>query len=174
LNYANRFAADIKILRQRGVQFTSPLLRSGPPGVTAANLNEFYTACGSQCRNRTSPAYINVNAVNVFIGPWNAPGIQGCRDGANYMTNEVKAYYPTDNRPWYITNWSRLGTYNTSDQVDAMKVIGLFFEIGSPIQRIYWFGATDYGGNSGNNFLTQKTGNGQTLGQIWRSNCDAL
>jgi hypothetical protein len=150
------------------------LLRAGEPGVTASNLNEFYTACGSPCRDPTSHAYINVNAVNVFVGPWNTQGVQGCRDAANYMVGEIKAYYPTDKLPWYITNWSRLGTYNISDQVDAMNVINLFFQSGSPVQRIYWFGATDYGGNSGNNFLTQKTSNGQTLGQIWKVKCDSL
>jgi hypothetical protein len=149
------------MLRKRGVRFTSPLLRAGSPGVTASNLNAFYAACGSQCRNQSSPSYINVNAVNVFVGPWNAAGIQGCRDGANYMVNEMKAYFPTDNLSWYVTNWSRLGTFNVSDQVDAMNVIHLFFQSGSPVERIYWFGATDYGGNSGNNFLTQTTPNGK-------------
>ena len=150
------------------------MLRAGEPGVTASNLNQFYVACGAPCRDRNSPAYININAVNVFVGPWNVAGIQGCRDAAIYMVNEIKAYYPTDNLPWYITNWSRLGTYNISDQMDAMDVVQLFFQSGSPIQRIYWFGATDYGGNSGNNFLTQPTLDGRTLGQIWKSKCDTL
>jgi Glycosyl hydrolase catalytic core len=150
------------------VKFTSPLIRSGGPGETASNLNKFYSACGAPCRDQNSPA------VNVFAGPWNAPGIPGCRDAANYIVNEIKAYFPTDNLPWYITNWSRLGTYNISDQVDAMKVIDYFFQSGSPVQRVYWFGATDFGGYSGNNFLTQATSNGQTLGQIWKANCDTL
>lgn len=174
LKYANRYATDIQKLRQRGVKFTSPLLRAGEPGVTASNLNQFYAACGAPCRDRNNPAYININAVNVFVGPWNVAGVQGCIDAANYMVNEIESYYPTDNLPWYITNWSRLGTYNISDQVDAMGVIHLFFQSDSPIQRIYWFGATDYGGNSGNNFLTQQTSNGQTLGQVWKSKCDTI
>ena len=112
------------------------MLRAGEPGVTAANLNAFYSACGAPCRDPTSPAYVNINAVNVFVGPWNVAGVQGCRDAANYMVNEIKAYFPTDNLPWYITNWSRLGTYNISDQVDAMGVVHLFFQAGSGVKKM--------------------------------------
>jgi hypothetical protein len=160
-------------MRARGVKFTSPLLKAGESGVIASNLNEFYDACGPACRNPGSPAYINVNAVNAFVGPWNTAGVEGCRDAATFITNEVKAYN-SDGLPWYITNWSRLGTTNIDDQAYAMEVIHLFFGGGSPIERIYWFGATDYGGGSSNNFLTQFTASGQTLGQVWKANCDTL
>ena len=179
--YASRFATEIQTLRARGVQFTSPLLRAGGEGVIASNLNTFYSACGPACHDPKSPAYININAINAFVGPWNAPGIDGCRDAANYVTNEVRNYN-SDNvasrRPWYVTNWSRLGTFDIQDQVNAMLVIKNFFDITSPIQRVYWFGATDYGGNSGNNFLTSELvtagGVSTTLGQIWEANCNAL
>lgn len=152
--------------------FTSPLIRAGESGVIQSNLAEFYAACGSACRDPTGPAYINVHAVNAFVGPWNQAGIAGCRDAAIFMTNEVQKF--SDGLPWYITNWSRLGTSNIDEEADAMRVLAQFFVTGSPIQRIYWFGATDYGGGSSNNFLTQRTASGQTLGQIWKSNCDAI
>ena len=179
-NYATRFASEIKTLRARGVQFTSPLLKAGSDGAIVTRLNEFYTACGSACHDPQSPAYINVNAINAFAGPWNAPGLEGCRDGAGFVTNETIAYNRNNNagsRPWYVTNWSRLGTYDILDQVDAINAIDVFLSNGSPVQRIYWFGATDYGGNSGSNFLTSLvTLNGQTttLGQIWKTKCDTL
>ena len=181
IKYASRFAIEIQTLRARGVQFTSPLLRAGGEGVIASNLNTFYAACGSVCHDPKSPAYININAINAFVGPWNAPGINGCRDAANYITNEVRSYNTNNSvgrRPWYVTNWSRLGTLDIQDQVNAMLVIKSFFVATSPIQRIYWFGATDYGGNSGNNFLTStlvsKDGVSTTLGQIWEANCMEL
>ena len=34
------------------------------------------------------------------------------------------------------------------------QAIDAFFDEGSPVQRVYWFGATDYGGGTVNNFLT--------------------
>ena len=171
-NYAARFATEIKALRASGVKFTSPLLKAGGAGVVAKNLDTFYAACGPGCRDPSSSAYINVNAVNAFVGPWNKAGIEGCRDAASFMTGELKAY--PDGLPWFITNWSRLGTSNIDEQADAMKVLNLFFAAGSRIQRIYWFGATDYGGASSNNFLTKVTSSGLTLGQVWKANCDAL
>ena len=170
--YATQFTPEIMVLRARGVKFTSPLLHAGGSGVIQANLDQFYAACGAGCNDPANPAYINVNAVNAFVGPWNRAGIDGCRDAAIFVTNEVKS--ATDGRPWYITNWSRLGTSNISDQADAMKVLASFFESGSLIERVYWFGATDYGGGSSNNFLTQVTSSGQTLGQIWKISCDQL
>jgi hypothetical protein len=180
-NYATRFANEIKVLRARGVKFTSPLLRAGSSGAIITYLNTFYTACGPSCHDPQSPAYININAINAFVGSWNDPGIDGCRDGAKFITNEVINYNDKNSdgsRPWYITNWSRLGTYNTIEQVDAMNVIDEFFVSGSPVQRIYWFGATDYGGNSGNNFLTTQvtttSGDTKTLGQIWEAKCKTL
>jgi hypothetical protein len=179
--YAARFANEIQTMRARGVQFTSPLIRAGGEGVIASNLNNFYAACGSVCHDPKNPAYINANAINAFVGPWNAPGIEGCRDAANFITNEVRSYnnnYTTSRRPWYVTNWSRLGTFDIQDQVNAMLVIKNFFDTTSPIERIYWFGATDYGGNSGNNYLTSKLvttdGASTTLGKIWDANCNAL
>jgi hypothetical protein len=179
--YAERFRSEIQSLRARGVQLTSPLIRAGDAGVIASHLNTFYRACGPVCHDINSPAYIHINAVNAFVGPWNAPGIDGCRDAANFITNELRSYNienPENRRPWYITNWSRLGTFDVQDQVNAMMVIKDFFDITSPIERIYWFGATDYGGNSGNNFLTEKlvtsSGVSTTLGQIWEANCNVL
>jgi hypothetical protein len=181
VKYATRFASEIQTMRARGVQFTSPLLRAGGNDIIAININTFYMACGPTCHDPKSPAYINANAVNAFVGPWNRPGINGCRDSADFITNEVKNYNINNivgSRPWYVTNWSRLGTFNIYDQVDAMNVILQFFLTGSPIQRIYWFGATDYGGNSGNNTLTTPliTSNGSSisLGQIWAANCKLL
>lgn len=175
--YATRFTTEIMALRAKGVRFTSPLLRAGGTGALSSNLNAFYAACGSVCHDPTSPAYININAINAFVGTWNRAGRDGCLDAANFITNEIRNYSDSRGRPWFVTNWSRIGTSDVNAQVDAMSVISQFFVAGSPVQRIYWFGATDYGGNSQNNFLTTSVVSNEvttTLGQIWKSNCNAL
>jgi hypothetical protein len=180
VKYAARYSNEIQQLRRtRGLQFTSPLIRAGSPNVIATHLNTFYSACGPVCHDVNHAAYININAVNAFVGPWNTPGIVGCREAADYITNELISYNTNNissRRPWYITNWSRLGTNQVQDHVDAMTVLSHFFVNNSPIQRIYWFGATDYGGNSSNNFLTTQYNSSTTttLGKIWASNCKAL
>jgi hypothetical protein len=162
-------------MRTSGTQVTSPLLRAGEPGLIAARLKAFYAACGQGCNDPASPAYIHINAVNAFAGPWNRAGLEGCRDAASYITGELTQIVASgDSRPWYVTNWSRLGTSNITAQVEAMEALPLFFVRGSPIQRVYWFGATDYGGGSSNNFLTTVVANGETLGNIWKAKCDAI
>jgi hypothetical protein len=55
-----------------------------------------------------------------------------------------------------------------------MQVVGTFFGAGSPIERVYWFAATDYGGNTSNHLLTNELPNGKKLGEIWKTACDAL
>jgi hypothetical protein len=77
-------------MRARGVKFTSPLFTAGDSGVIAKNVQSFFNACGSACSDVSSPAYIDVIAVNAFAGPWNQPGADGCRDGAAFITNEVE------------------------------------------------------------------------------------
>jgi hypothetical protein len=159
-------------MRARGVKFTSPLFTAGDSGVIAKNVQSFFNACGSACSDVSSPAYIDVIAVNAFAGPWNQPGADGCRDGAAFITNEVASLSPS--LPVFITNWGRLFTANIQDQVDCMQVVGTFFGAGSPIERVYWFAATDYGGNTSNHLLTNELPNGKKLGEIWKTACDAL
>jgi len=177
VNYASRFHSEITSMRRRGVKFTSPLLRADN---TEANLRSFFLACGAACSDRSSPAYIDVIGVNVFCGPWNmAPGlapVEGCRAGARYMVGifqnlpQVRAGLPV-----YVTNWSRLQVNAAADQLAAMYAIDAFYSSNSPVERVYWFGAIDYGGGSTNNFLTDFVTSGadagKTLGQVWASTC---
>lgn len=82
--------------------------------------------------------------VNVFAGNWNRAGLDGCLDAASFIRNEVqKLSYGI---PVYLTNWSRLFTTSVQDQADCMKATSTYFISGSPVKRVYWFGATDYGG----------------------------
>ena len=74
-----------------------------------------------------------------------------------------------------MTNWAYLGGATPSAQLPALEAIDAFFEAGSPVERVYWFGATDYGGGTSANFLTDvvETGarQGETLGAILAARC---
>lgn len=173
LAYSRRWANELREMRSRGTKVTSPLLKAGGPGVTRSHLEEFMNACGSACRDPSNPAFIDVIAINGFCGPWNGAG--GCHAGARFTYHQAEDMSRAfGNIPCYITNWSKLRTHSTGGQVDAIDSIDEFFPSpSSVVQRVYWFGATDYGGGSANNFLTDVAG-GRTLGEIFKNKCDSL
>jgi hypothetical protein len=179
LEYSRRFPQELQDLRARGTKITSPMLKAGGPGVLEENIQAFYKACGTPCSDPSDQAYIDVVAINGFCGDFNGPA--GCRGGASFIYNEaLQASYAVGNLPVYITNWSRLQTSNPQDQVEAIDAIEEFFpasvssSANPVVERVYWFGATDFGGGSSNNFLTQVLSDGSSLGQLWRDKCDSL
>lgn len=175
--YSRRFPDQLRVLRERGTKITSPMLRAGDSGVLRANLEAFLDGCGIACTTPNDPAYMDVIAVNAFCGDFN---LNGCRGGAAFIYNEsVGMSNAHGNLPVYITNWSRLQTSNPNDQLEAIDAIDAFFPStsrSSPIvERVYWFGATDFGGGTTNNLLTDTLNDGSTtLGQAWKNKCDSL
>jgi hypothetical protein len=175
LEYSKRFANELREMRNRGVKVTGPLLKAGSSGILLGNMRSFYDSCGPACFDESDPAYIDVLAINGFCGPFNGPA--GCRGGASFIYDEaMKMYDSFGNIPVYITNWSKLQTSNPLDQVDAIDAIEAFFPSSSSsvVERVYWFGATDFGGGSSNNFLTNVLPDGSTLGELWRNKCDSI
>ena len=181
LEYSRQFANEINEMRRSsGTKITSPMLKAGGPGTLDRNLNDFFNACGSPCYDKNDPAYIDIIAINAFCGDFNGPA--GCRGGAAFIYNEaISASKSFQNIPVYITNWSRLQTNDPQDQVDAVNAIEEFFPADDGtndddlvVQRVYWFGATDFGGDSSNNFLTTVLADGNTLGELWRNKCKSL
>ncbi|KAL1515075.1 hypothetical protein AB1Y20_004139 [Prymnesium parvum] len=175
LAYAQKFSSQISEMRARGVKFTSPLLKADDP---AAYLREFLSACGDQCSNQSSDAYIDVVAINPFCGDWNAPAgtAEGCRAGATWVIDQVSS--SLEGRPVYMTNWGYLGATTAAEQIPAINATDAFFAPGSPVERVYYFGAIDYGGNTINNFLTSTVESGDragsTLGALWAETCASL
>ena len=176
LSYSERFASELQTMRSRGTKVTSPLLIAGSSGVLESNMITFMEACGGACYDESDPAYIDIIAINAFCGPWNDQ-YGGCRAGASFIYDEaVSVSNSFDNIPVYITNWSRLQTSSASEQVDAIDSIDEFFpSSGGVIERVYWFGATDFGGGSGTtSYLTNVLPNGSTLGDAWKVKCSSI
>jgi len=172
--YSRTFSTQLAEIRSNGIKITSPLLKAGGPGVLAGNLADFFQACGEACNNPNDPAYIDVIAVNAFCGDFNGPS--RCRGGAAFIYNESRSMSTSNgNRPVYVTNWSRLGSSDPRAQVEAMDAIDEFFPVpDGVVERVYWFGATDFGGNSNNNFLSNTLFDGSTLGEYWTKKCKSL
>jgi hypothetical protein len=179
LEYSRQYSNEINEMRSRsiGTKFTSPLLKAGEAGTLNKNLNDFFSSCGPPCYDTNDPAYIDIIAVNGFCGDFNGPA--GCRGGAAFIYNEAISISKSFRNPVYITNWSRLQTNNPDDQIDAIDAIDEFFPSSNNdndgvVKRVYWFGATDFGGDSSNNFLTTVLSDGNTLGELWRNKCESL
>jgi hypothetical protein len=171
--YATKYGAELTLMRQAGTKVTTPLVIAGGPDEIKERIDTFFSNCGTACRDPSSPAYVDIVAVNAFCGPWNGPP-DYCRGGAAFILQEVEKVFDDYKLPVYITNWSRLQTSSPDDQVDAIEAVDAFFAGNSPIERVYWFGATDFGGGSANNFLTSELQDGTTLGEIWKEKCDTL
>lgn len=175
LTYSSTYASQITEMRARGVKFTTPLLKAD---AAATYLQEFWAACGAPCSDATSPSYIDVVGMNPFCGSWNEPAgtAEGCRNGINWVVNGVK--WALGGRPLYITNWGYLGSSTTSAQVAAIEATDAFFASDFPVERVYYFGAIDYGGGTTKNMLTDTVESGdqagKTLGTIWAEKCASL
>lgn len=175
LGYAQAHAAQIAALRARGVRVTTPLLKADQPG---DYLEEFWAVCGDACHDPSSPAYIDIVAVNPFCGAWNEPigTAEGCRGGAEFVVDQLRDYLR--GRPIHVTNWGYLGGDTTEAQLAAMDATDAFFAADSPVERVYWFGARDYGGGTTRNFLSDVVESGEragsTLGELWAERCSSL
>lgn len=176
LEYSKRFSQELRAMRSRGTKVTGPLLKAGGSGEIERNMRTFLNACGRACSDPADPAYIDVIAINGFCGPWN--GSAGCRGGASFINNEaVSTSNAFNNRPVYMTNWSRLQTTNPADQVDAINSIDEFFPSSGSgvVKRVYWFGARDFGGGAQTtSYLTNRLPDGRTLGEVWRTKCNNI
>jgi len=138
-------------------------------------MDSFFDACGSACSEPSNAAYIDIIAVNGFCGPWN--GAAGCRGGAKFLHDEaVSVSSAFNDLPVYVTNWSRLQTSAPLEQVDAIESIDEFFPTsGGVVDRVYWFGARDYGGGAETTgYLTNVLPDGRSLGEVWRAKCDSI
>merc|ERR1719326_1424436 len=129
-------------------------------------------AC-SGCLTYGSNTKIDGFASNVFVGSWNGGNLAG---GVDWSVNQFKPISSKyNNMPFYVTNWGYLGTSSANDQVSAMRVTSSFFTYGSPVVKVFYFAAKDYGGNTYNNgFDVYASSAGGTLGQAWEQTCSGL
>jgi hypothetical protein len=200
--YSRKFSQQITNMRRHHqFRFTSPLIRADQPAIDIAS---FYAGCQPRgwrtnpCEDPNDPAFINVIAVNAYCGPWNnnnqQPTEANCREGAAFVLEHGphalnKIPQIVNNKvPVYITNWARKNYANPlqapDDQLAALQATDAWFAPGSPVQTVYWFGATDYESlslgvskvNHIRNMLTDRTtlSSGKTLGQHWNEKCRSL
>ena len=106
------------------------------------------------------------------VGTYRQERKMGVEGGAKYIIDTLNNV-ERKNKPVYITNWAYLGGVVADDQLVALKATDEFFSADSPIERVYWFGAQDYGGGTVDttNYLTEATTDGSTLGDLWNLKC---
>jgi len=170
--YVHKFHASFDKLRKRGVMVTTPMFKAG--GEFHKRFNQWFQLC-PECKDPKSSYFTGVIAINLFCN--SSPN--NCAGGAQWsvgMFRKIDAVANAPKLPVYITNWAMLGGDATSDrQKDAMAAATHFFGGTSPVARVYWFGATDYGGGAQDRcLLSTRTSDGKTLGDFWKKTCDAI
>merc|ERR1711953_574141 len=88
------------------------------------------------------------------------------------LKNEVDLIRQNNgNRPVILGNFAWLGA-NTADQaVEAIANSRIFDRSWSGLEAVFYFGATDYGGGTSNNFLHSQASSGSTVGAALISRC---
>lgn len=181
IKFVERHRDSIISAKTNGVKFTTPLFKTDNINVDIRKFFNELTKIDNTSQNINSPTYIDIIAINVFCGSWNN---NNCRGGIEYILTELnKLPDNLKSKPIYITNWSYLGIDGTPDkQVAAMEATPYFFDPSNNypdinIERVYWFGAKDYGGNTPNeiNFLTKSVPSlNKKLGEIWNNICSSI
>eukprot|EP00746_Dinoflagellata_sp_MGD_P053509 gnl/MRDRNA2_/MRDRNA2_235367_c0_seq1.p1 gnl/MRDRNA2_/MRDRNA2_235367_c0~~gnl/MRDRNA2_/MRDRNA2_235367_c0_seq1.p1 ORF type:complete len:394 (-),score=44.89 gnl/MRDRNA2_/MRDRNA2_235367_c0_seq1:63-1202(-) len=166
--YSEVWSTQITTMRNGGMRFTTPLVKADQ---LIKNLDEFFNACGNACLTRSNAAFIDIIAINPFCGTWNFEGSpqvpidpsdasldwkSGCSTGAAWILEQLNMLSNTKyaNLKVHLVNWGVLGAKEAADQLGAIFTTAEYFARGSPVERVYYFGATDYGGGTTNNFLS--------------------
>jgi hypothetical protein len=166
---ATRWIAQIETMREAGVRVASPSVRYESPEQVKNQFSEFFDACRPSCDKKDDDSYVDLLALRVFCDP----DKEFCDKKVEEVTGvlmDLSASF--DARPVHITGWGVLKTNATSKLLEAMKATDGFFENGSPIKRVYWWG----GGATDSTNLELQTDDGQdkTLGDVWVDTCKAL
>ena len=165
-----RWAEQLKEMRSGGVRVSTPLVRYDNAEQLRTNMLQFFDACKPGCLDPEDPSYINVLAAQVFCNP----DVEECAEKATAAMEALKGLSEEyDARPVHITSWGVLDSEEPLALTQAMDATPAFFEQGSPVERVYW-----YGGNTTdatNLSLQTVDGKGDlSLGQLWVQRCDSF
>jgi hypothetical protein len=166
--HVSRWGPEIEAMRKRGVRITTPLFTEHQ-GPAQAKFQAFFARCGPQCSDPTSNYYIDVLATNQWL-----VNSDRRRDEEEWIKNEVTQIRQSNgNRPVILSNFAWLGASTADEAVEAIVDSRIWDRSWSGAEAVFYFGATDYGGRTTNNFLYSQTSSGSTVGAALISRCQA-
>lgn len=173
IDWSNKNSAALKKFRARGGSVVGPAVRGNH---ALENTKAFFDACGSPCNDKNSPSYIDVYALNLFMGSWNKGSLVGAISWSMDVMKKIRSQL--GDRKVDFTNFSYLGSdATTKTHLNAMKAIEEYSS--KPdwqhIRKVFFFFSKDVGGGTPkfNNRAEQEV-DGKTLGHWWKETCDRL
>jgi len=167
--HVDRWPSEMAALRDRGTRITSPMF-SDNGGPAQDKFQRFFHACGAGCSDPASPYFVDVLAVNQWLtGP-----------SSNHAANELwikdevaKISSANGDRPVILGNFGWLGATSADQHAEAIRNSPVWDRSWSGLEAVFYFAATDYGGGSSHNRLSEETSSGTTLAEVLVERCRA-
>jgi len=167
--HVNTWTAEIETLRTRGTRVTSPLF-TDHGGAAQDKLLSFFARCGPECSNPASPYYVDLVATNQWLlNPSSDHAIQ-----EEWIKSQVAAMRQANgDRPVVLGNFAWLGASTADQAADAIARSRIWDPSWSGLEAVFYFAATDYGGNTLYHRLSDTTSSGSTVGAALVERCRA-
>lgn len=167
--HVDRWGPQIRAMRGNGTRVTTPLF-TDHGGPAAEKFQAFFSRCGIECSTPGSDYYIDVLATN----QWLLSPQSSHTDREEWIRNEVNQISQNHgNRPVILGNFAWLHANSADQQVEAITNSRIWDRAWSGLEAVFYFGATDFGGNTTNNFLSSQTSTGSTIAGALVNRCRA-
>jgi hypothetical protein len=156
-------------MRGNGTRVTTPLF-TDHGGTAQEKFRRFFERCGEDCSDPNSDYYIDVLGTN----QWLLNPQASHSDRENWIRSEINQISQNHgSRPVVLGNFGWLNATTADEQVEAISNSRIWDRSWSGLEAVFYFGATDFGGGTINNFLYSQTSAGSTIGSALIERCQA-
>jgi len=167
--HVDKWTPEMAALRNRGTRVTSPLFTDNG-GAAQDKLQRFFAHCGPACSDPASPYYVDVLATN----QWLLSPSSAHPDQEEWIKREVAAMSEANSgRPVILGNFAWLGGTTADQAAEAIRSSRIWDRSWSGLEAVFYFAATDYGGNTLYHRLSDTTSSGSTVGAALVERCRA-
>lgn len=167
--HVDTWPSQMAAMRARGVRITSPLF-SDYLGNARGKFQSFFTRCGSGCSDPNSPYYVDVLAMNQWLGD---PASARAGQEQWIKDDAARASRENGNRPVILGNFAWLNGRTADQAADAITNSRIWDRSWSGLEAVFYFAAEDYGANTRNHRLSSATSSGSTVGAALVERCAA-
>lgn len=165
-----RWEAEMTNARSRGLRVSTPSVTIQDESQAVAQMQEFFDACGEDCTNPASIAFIDVLAVHIFCNPSSG---ENCTIKVSSMDSTLRRLSSQfGDRPVHITKWGvKEASEDPVDLATVMDATGGYSDVVDDLvlERVFW-----YGGNDDQSNLRLRNSQGKRLGRIWSELCSDI
>lgn len=167
--HVDTWGPQIISMRSRGTRITTPFF-TDHGGAAQDKFQTFFARCGQGCSDPSSNYYIDVLATN----QWLLNPQSSHRDHEDWIKSEASQISTRNgNRPVILGNFAWLNGKTADQQAESILSSRIWDKSWSGLEAVFYFGATDFGGSTRNNFLYSQTSDGTTIGSTLIGRCQA-